>query len=382
MTSQPFSLLGGPFHRALIRIGLAGRDGSTVTTGLMLGAAMWIVLITVAYVDGVADQLFSLSKLSGHVRLLVVIPLFFYAEWLVNPRMAAFLAMLVRSGVIEEPTRPAFDALVGRVIRIKDSWVPDALCLIAAVTVSLTARHLPLVGATAGSDPGSYSGADATTWCWIVWLTVFRFFLARWIVRLVLWAYTLARISWLDLHLVPTHPDYAAGLGSLHQVQLHFIPLVLAISALQAASLAEELAAGSMVLGGVVPVVVLVAVMDMVLFGGPPLFFFVPLWRARVSGLRTYMDLGSEYVRGFERKWAQGQRPQDETLVGTPDLQSLADLTNSLDVVRNLRMVPVAGQKLFLALGTAAALPLLPLLLFEYPVVDLAATFLRRLTGL
>jgi hypothetical protein len=380
MSNHDFSLLGGPFHRALIRIGLAGRDGSTATTGLAIGFAMWVVLVVVAYADGVAGQLFSLSKLSGHVRLLVVIPLFFYAEWLVNPRQAGFITMLVRTGVIDDQTRPAFEAILQRVVRIKDSWVPDALCLVAAVTVALTARHLPLVGATAGGDPSRYSGA--TTWCWMACLTVFRFLMARWIVRLALWAYTLWRIARLDLHLVATHPDGAAGLGNLHQVQLHFVPLVLAISTLQSASLAEELSAGSMVLGDVVPVVVLVAVLDAVLFGGPPLFFFPQLWRTRVAGLRMYMTLGSDYVRGFERKWVHGDRPPDEPLLGTGDLQSLADLTNSLSVVRNLRMVPIVSQKLLVSLGSAAALPLLPLLLFEYPIVDLAARFLRRLTGL
>jgi hypothetical protein len=375
--AEDFSLFGGPVHR------WTRRAGSPVVFGIALGTALWGLLMLVAYADGVLGELFTLSRLSGHVRLLVVIPLLFWAEALVDPRIASWVRSLPRSGVVPDTARPAFDRLLARMVRVRDSWIPDAICLALAVTVALTATHLPLVGETARADPGrgASMGAAALWWCWVGCLTVFRFLLARWIWRLALWAYLLSRIARLDLHLVPTHPDGAAGLGGLHQVQLHFIPLVLAISAVQSASLAEELAAGLTTLQGILPGVVFVAAVDMVLFGGPPLFFTPSLWRSRVMGLQTYMQLGSEYVRMFERKWVDGPRPVDESLVGTPDLQSLADLNNSLAVVRNLRMVPVVTQKLLFSLGTAAVLPLLPLLLFEYPLVDLATRFLSRLTG-
>jgi hypothetical protein len=378
--AENFSLFGGPVHRWTRRW---GSTGSPVAFGVVLGATLWVVLMAVAFADGVLGQLFTLSRLSGHVRLLVVIPLLFWAEALVEPRIASWVQSLPRSGVVPDTARAAFDTLLARIARVRDSWMPDAICLGLAVTVALTATHLPLVGETAGADPsrGARMGAAALWWYWIGCLTLFRFLLVRWIWRLALWAYLLSRIARLDLHLVPTHPDYAAGLGGLHQVQLHFVPLVLAISVVQSASLAEELSAGLVTLQGILPGVVVVAAVDAILFGGPPLFFLPVLWRTRVTGLQAYMQLGSEYVRTFERKWVEGPRPVDEPLVGTPDLQSLADLTNSLVVVRNLRMVPVVSQKLLFALGMAAVLPLVPLLLFEYPLVDLAARFLSRLTG-
>lgn len=379
--AENFSLFGGPVHRWTRRLGPV--RGGTPAFGFALGATLWGLLLVVAYADGVLGELFTLSKLSGHVRLLVVIPLLFWAEAMVEPRMAGWIRSLSRSGVVPDATRPAFDVLLARVARVRDSWLSDVVCLVLAVTVALTAPHLPLVGATAGADPsrGASMGATALWWYWIGCLTLFRFFLVRWLWRLALWAYLLSRIARLDLHLVPTHPDHAAGLGGLHQVQIHFIPLVLAISAVQSASLAEELSAGLTTLNGILPGVVFVAAVDAVLFGGPPLFFLPALWRTRASGLPTYMQLGSEYVRAFERKWVDGPRPAGEPLIGTSDLQSLADLTNSLAVVRNLRMVPVVSQKLLFTLGGAALLPLVPLLLFEYPLVDLAARFLSRLTG-
>jgi hypothetical protein len=59
----------------------------------------------------------------------------------------------------------------------------------------------------------------------------------------------------------------------------------------------------------------------------------------------------------------------------------LADLSNSVAIVRQMRLVPVS-QRLLLGFATAAVLPMLPLLLLEYPVAELARKFFARLAGL
>ena len=71
----------------------------------------------------------------------------------------------------------------------------------------------------------------------------------------------------------------------------------------------------------------------------------------------------------------------EEPLLGTPDLQSLADLNNSIGVVRAMRWVPATPQ-LLVTLAAPALVPLLPLLLLKYPMADLARKFLERISGL
>jgi len=93
-----------------------------------------------------------------------------------------------------------------------------------------------------------------------------------------------------------------------------------------------------------------------------------------VRGLDTYMDLASRYVIDFQGKWLGGNVPK-EPLLGTPDLQALADLGSSMDRVTTMRMFP-ASQRLLLIFAGAAVLPLLPLLLFKYPMADLAEKLL------
>jgi len=128
-------------------------------------------------------------------------------------------------------------------------------------------------------------------------------------------------------------------------------------------------------------VIALILVLDAVLFLGP-LFVFAPkLWACRVKGLSDYMEFAARYVHGFDRKWLGDDPAPVEVLLGTPDLQSLADLSNSIGIVRNMRWVPLS-LRLVESLAISALLPIVPLLLFKYPVADLARNFFARLTGL
>jgi hypothetical protein len=101
----------------------------------------------------------------------------------------------------------------------------------------------------------------------------------------------------------------------------------------------------------------------------------------REKGLRDYMELAAHYVGDFERKWLGQASSGREPLLGTPDLQSLADLSNSVGIVRNMRMAPVS-IRLLAAILVAALLPMLPLFLFEYPVAEMAQKLFMKLTGL
>jgi hypothetical protein len=50
-------------------------------------------------------------------------------------------------------------------------------------------------------------------WYGFVAIPVFQFLFLRWRARMLIWWYLRWRIGQLDLHLAPTHPDYAGGLG-------------------------------------------------------------------------------------------------------------------------------------------------------------------------
>jgi hypothetical protein len=381
-----FSLLGGPLHRLGCRLGLV-RDGTnTVALGLVLGAFPWIVLVALALVEGLSPVLFSIEAIGSHVRLLVTIPLLFLCEAFIDPRFTAFVHGIVRSQVVPATARPALASEIARIARWRDRWLPEALFFLAAVLLALTTRNQNFFAyisdLTAGSNP---SAAVETTWTsqwyWMVCMPLFRFLFLRWIWGLALWCFFLWRVSRLELRLVPTHPDRAGGLGFLELVHTEFAPLVLAISATQSASLAQDIASGRMTFDAIYPGVAFVLLADAVLFVGPLYIFFLKLWRCKVKGMSDYGAFAERYVNEFDRKWLGADPTPGEALLGTADIQSLADLSNSVSIVREMRLVPVSSS-ILMSLGVAALLPLLPLVLFKYPIAELLAKFFERLAGL
>jgi hypothetical protein len=102
----------------------------------------------------------------------------------------------------------------------------------------------------------------------------------------------------------------------------------------------------------------------------PLLFFMKDLAAAKRAGLREYGIVGSRYVVEFRRKWIEGQAPEGEPLIGTADIQSLADLGNSFGIVKEMRMVPF-GRAAVIRLGTMTLMPLAPLSLTMVPLEQL-----------
>jgi hypothetical protein len=97
---------------------------------------------------------------------------------------------------------------------------------------------------------------------------------------------------------------------------------------------------------------------------------------ARRNGLREYGTLAQRYVREFDDKWIRGVAPAGEALVGSADIQSLADLANSYEVVRSMSMVPF-NRNTLVQLTVAALLPVAPLLLTMISLDELVQRLLQ-----
>jgi len=122
-------------------------------------------------------------------------------------------------------------------------------------------------------------------------------------------------------------------------------------------------------------VVLVVFVLFIVL--GPLLLFASQLAEVKRRGNREYGTLAERYVREFDAKWLRGGAPADEPLVGSGDIQSLADLNNSFEVVLSMRIVPVTREAI-LRLVVATLVPIVPLALTMMPLEEL----LKKLLGI
>ena len=116
----------------------------------------------------------------------------------------------------------------------------------------------------------------------------------------------------------------------------------------------------------------------LVIILSPLTVFTQHLWRAKREGLGDYGRLASRYVRGFEEKWIHGGAPADEELLGSGDIQSLADLGNSYLVVQDMRPVPF-GLKDVTRLAAVTLAPLMPLTLTIISLEELVSYLIKVL---
>jgi hypothetical protein len=109
---------------------------------------------------------------------------------------------------------------------------------------------------------------------------------------------------------------------------------------------------------------------------GPLLVFTPCLMKAKRTGLREYGMLASRYVSEFERKWLRGGAADDEPLIGSGDIQSLADLANGFQVIRDMQPFPF-GKDAVIQLVVVTLLPILPLVLTMIPLEEVITKLLE-----
>lgn len=379
---EEFSLLGGPLHWLGCKMGLVQGRANTVRLGPVLGLFAWSVLVLFGLFQGLAPKLFTLAMIGVHVRLLFAIPLLFLSETRLVPRTTEFVRHIVQTGIVLESELPVLASGIRGIARLKNSWGIEISFLVLAFLITLwdpignlVGRNLPALF--------SHAGIHGLAYEWYRWfcLPFFRFLLLRWLWHLGLWWYFLWRLQKLTLRLIPIHPDRSGGLGYLEVVHAQFIPLIIAISIVLSATYAGEVSLGTMALESVYRTIILVLLVNAVFFVSPCFLFTPKLRRCREAGLDDYMRMAYYYVSMFDRKWVGGKNAPHQSPLGTPDIQSLADLTNSVDVIRAMRLIPM-GRPFLVKLVIWACTPFLPLLLFKYPLDQLALRLLGMLTGL
>ena len=102
------------------------------------------------------------------------------------------------------------------------------------------------------------------------------------------------------------------------------------------------------------------------------------LAEARRQGERDYGPLAARYSQQFDDKWVQTDKP-GEPLLGSSDIQSLADLANAYTVVKTMRSVPITRQAVIQVLASTLA-PIAPLALTMMPLGEAIKLLLGILT--
>jgi hypothetical protein len=226
------------------------------------------------------------------------------------------------------------------------------------------------------SSTGGLQLSLAGRWYGYVSLPIFQFLLIRWYLRVFIWSRFLWQVSRIRLNLVPTHPDGAGGLGFLALLTSAFIPLALAHGALLAGQVADRIFFLNARLPEFKLEIAVVVVFMLLLALGPLLQFAGQLAEVKRTGLREYGSLAQRYVREFDAKWLRGGASAEEPLVGSGDIQSLADLGTGYERVQSMGLAPITkGAVIQVVVATLA--PVVPLALTMMPLEELLKTLLR-----
>lgn len=386
-TPADFSLvLGGPLYQLWQRAHLAGDALQLLRRRIVvLTVLAWVPLLVLSVAEGHAwgtsVALPFLYDIELHARLLLAMPLLLVAELVVHRRVGGVVQQFRERGLIPDSELPAFDAAIASAMRVRNLIWAEVLLLALVYIVGVGVLWRTQIAL----DVSSWHGAPvngrwrvsmAGWWLGCVSLPIFQFLLLRWYFRLFIWARFLWQVSRLNLRLMPTHPDRCGGLGFLASVPHAFSPLLVAQGAVLAGLMANRIFyAGATLPQFKVELIGLVAVLVFVVLG--PLLVFSPqLEAAKRAGLREHGVLAQRYVRDYDRKWLRGGAPPDEPLVGSADIQSLADLSNSFEVIKDMRWVPFTMSTV-LQLAVTTLVPVLPLMLTMISLEELLERLLK-----
>jgi hypothetical protein len=375
-----FSLIrGGLLFRCCRRAHVSG-DALELLHRRVLAFTLltWLPLCLLSLIDGRAFggaiKIPFFYDVETHARFLLALPLLIAAEVIVDERISPLIGRFVERRIVRTGDIPAFNAAVTSALRVRDSIALEAPLLILVYTLGLWVSRSAVAPDVATWYTGPADAGSQFSWAgyWYAFVSIplFQFVLLRWYLRLLIWFRLLWHISRLDLHLTAEHPDGAGGIGFLGRSAYAFSPILFAQGAVVAGMIATRI----LYEGKTLPAFTMEAVswiVMMVLFVLGPLVMFTPqLERARRKGQAEYGSLASEYVFAFEEKWLRRGSGRLGGLLGSSDIQSLADLANSHGVVGRMRLVPFGTTDIFtLVLATAA--PLLPLALTMFSAEEL-----------
>jgi hypothetical protein len=189
-----------------------------------------------------------------------------------------------------------------------------------------------------------------------------QFLMFRMYFRLYVWGRLLNQASKLPLQLAPAHPDRAGGLGFLDGTAAAFTPVVLAHAITASGWIASRVLFNGDDVHRFIPEMVMMILVLVAIVLLPMCQFVSNLVALQRRAISTYGALAAAYARDFDRKWILDWPVRGDALLGNADIQSLADMSGSYGIVRDMRSVPFERHALMQVVA-AAVLPFLPLVL-------------------
>lgn len=369
MINDSFSLMrGGPVYRLLRAMGLVHPDRRTThLVAALLTLAALAPLVALAALDGTLLHRFTQVKMpllgdyAVIARFLIAMPLLVLAAPVCDDFARQALIQFARSRLVHPVQSEPFNAAILRMKRLRDSNLPELICLVLAVAPALF-DALP-VGLLRGVSDWAHIGGEPTAagyWFGYVSTSIFRFVSLVWLWRFLLWSWLLWRLSRIELGVRAAHPDGAGGLGFLGVVQQRFGVLAFAGGVLLSGYCMNYMIYLDMGINAFKPLLVGYVVTAVVVTLAPLALMGPLLAKAKRNGILLYSQLGQDAAHAFDRRWLGERKADSPSLLDTGDASAICDFTSVYATVRGMSIMPVSRWNVAW-IAACAALPLAPL---------------------
>ena len=363
-----FNLVGrGPSFRLAQHFGFNRPDRPRrIRKILLLILVTWVPLVLLSLLAGHAfDGRVVVGLLRDPVilsRFLFVLPLLALAEVVVARSLNVQARQFLASGVVPAGEAVKLEAAKAEALRLRESVVAEGVIVVLAVAIAIIVQVVVRLGAGDSTWERTGTGITLAGWWYIlVGLPILLFFLLRWLWIFLIWSWFLFRVSRLGLELTPTHPDRAGGLGFLGWGLASFAFVLMAISAVLSGSFAYEIVHRGSSLNILKYHIIVFVVLAIVILHAPLLVFTGHLARCRFRGLLDFGSLIGDHDRAFDEKWLKSPSANRSSLLGSPDVPSLADIAEVYEHVERMQLLPF-DKKALIVLVVAALIPMVPLL--------------------
>jgi hypothetical protein len=372
---------GGLFYRAQFALGLSPPNQWNLgrSIAILLGIG-WLPLFLITAIANPDGLLSLLKDYRVHSRLLIAVPALLIGEILMDDRFRTVFGQLRKTGLLEAMDLEHMEDILARLVRLRDSLLPECAILFLVVVHTSTAyKGLVDNALWLGHGTGAEFHLTAAGWYGVaVGTSIFQFLLGLGLWRWLLWTFFAYTLSRTNLKLVATHPDQRGGIGFLGLTSAAFAPIAFSATAVIAATWRNDiLNHGAHLMNFKLPAIVLIVAIGLLAFG--PLGFFVPRLAAlRRKGMLEYGLLGQLQSAAFHEKWVLHRAGHESEFLAAPESSSLAHYGQAYERIEKMNYFLTDKGALYTLAG-AVVIPALPMILAELPIAVVLKDLLRAM---
>ena len=346
----------------------------TIARAVFISMLAWAPLIFLGSIQSFSigqDKLTDLLlDFAVHARFLIAVPLFILAAPFTLSTLGRTARHFVEAELIRDSDRPRFESIAVSTRRLLNSKLVEAVViLLAYCTVIILIRTISpqTIPDWHLLTKEHWSFSWAGWWHILVSIPLALILFLGWLWRLLIWNVFLWRVSRLDLHLVPAHPDLSGGLQFVGASLRAFPLLIFALGAVVAGGVANRVVHQAIHLIDFKYIIATLLVAILIFFVAPLMLFTRRILQARRRGIFEYGALAGAVGRQMERKWVENAGVVDEAALDVQHFSATTDLYQVVSNVYQIKSVPVDLQDL-VAVIIAVLLPFVPVLLYEIPL--------------